>query len=205
MVFNCCVKGCKTVWSPIRDVSFFSFSLKDQELFKKWQAVIQTNNNISKNSRICSNHFNTSSYRLISGKRLLNKNAVPSIFDYDISENIQFQSYDVETPSCSMEIKEQVSSKSSDLSNVESHPFSVDERIQCQSPPPKICRNNASTQTSPRRVLSSIKEQQLRRKLTICQRQNRRQKQKLTTVMQLLKQLKKEDQNIICGFMVPSS
>jgi len=46
--------------------------------------VVPTTNQISKNSRICSIHFEESQYDCISGKRFLKKSAVPSIFPQDI-------------------------------------------------------------------------------------------------------------------------
>jgi len=48
--------------------------------------VVPTTNQISKNSRICSIHFEESQYDCISGKRFLKKSAVPSIFPQDIAK-----------------------------------------------------------------------------------------------------------------------
>ncbi|KYN19748.1 THAP domain-containing protein 1 [Trachymyrmex cornetzi] len=88
MVHKCCVKACKSIHSAYEDISFFRFPLKNKELLAQWMDVMPANQQISKCSKICSKHFNRSSYQEMSGRRYLKNNAIPSIFKYDIQKNV---------------------------------------------------------------------------------------------------------------------
>jgi len=64
-------------------LDFFRFPLKDENLLKKWFEIIPFNKNrkITRNSRICSNHFDESHYMYIGNKRVLIDGAIP-VFPY---------------------------------------------------------------------------------------------------------------------------
>ncbi|KAB0791671.1 hypothetical protein PPYR_03471 [Photinus pyralis] len=84
MVKNCCFSTCKSVWNPYADISFFSFPRKNDPLMQEWIKVVPTNRKITANStanlRVCNLHFPKESIEQKCGKRILKKDAIPTIF-----------------------------------------------------------------------------------------------------------------------------
>ncbi|XP_012223534.2 THAP domain-containing protein 1-like [Linepithema humile] len=84
MVKNCVVKKCTNTWFPNSNVSYYRFPWSDKDRLDQWLDVVPIKNHISKYSVICSAHFKDSDFQRDRIPRVLNKNAVPSQFDYDV-------------------------------------------------------------------------------------------------------------------------
>ncbi|XP_038648535.1 transcription factor AP-1-like isoform X2 [Scyliorhinus canicula] len=81
MVLSCSAYGCKNRYDKDRGVSFHRFPLKRPELCKKWLAAVRRRNfTPTKNSNLCSEHFTLDCFRKNCNNKILEENAVPSIF-----------------------------------------------------------------------------------------------------------------------------
>ncbi|XP_054709271.1 uncharacterized protein LOC129218977 [Uloborus diversus] len=94
MVTSCCAYGCTN--SNVKEVckakkiSFHLFPHSDAELKKKWEVNIKRENfTPSLTTRICSEHFEEScfEYQPFTEKRLLKKDAVPTLFSFSKPPN----------------------------------------------------------------------------------------------------------------------
>lgn len=65
----------------------FSFPHNNEKLFGEWLRVV-SNTRVTKYSWICNKHFRETDYELIGSKRKLKKNAIPSLFLSDLTENV---------------------------------------------------------------------------------------------------------------------
>ncbi|XP_015123341.1 THAP domain-containing protein 3 [Diachasma alloeum] len=88
MVRNCCVKGCKSLWHPTANLSFFRFPFKTPQLMETWLAVVPSKGNISKTSVVCNKHFQNFDFNHEGSRRTLKDIAVPSIFPSDGSMSV---------------------------------------------------------------------------------------------------------------------
>ncbi|XP_064215744.1 THAP domain-containing protein 5 isoform X2 [Tribolium castaneum] len=81
MVKSCCAYGC-TQRATKKGVTFHAFP-RDPALRKKWVIAINRDNFVpTENSRICGKHFQDSDYIIQIGKKRLENDAVPSVFDF---------------------------------------------------------------------------------------------------------------------------
>lgn len=205
MVKSCCVEGCKASWRPDGDLSFFSFPMKNEDLLKEWLQVVPTNNQISKNSRICSVHFEESQYECISGKRFLKKNAIPSIFSKDIAKFKEIIT-EVEKSFPASEhivVESVINDNSNNLSNSNFHDHCYTqehETFVTYKPLPSVSNiinkaiqavpqtQSVGTQTPPRRT---EKEKELQCKIKILQSKLRRKELKIINICRLVKHIKR--------------
>ncbi|XP_011699830.1 PREDICTED: THAP domain-containing protein 1-like [Wasmannia auropunctata] len=195
MVKSCCVKECTTSWYPKSELSFFSFPLNNRDLLNEWLEVVPTKNRISKNSRICSNHFEESQYEYISGKRHLKKDAIPSIFSQDIT-NFKTIINEVEklypTSHVVLEKNEINDNSNNDHCYTKQQQFlayvSLPSSISDATNEATSQTRSVYTQTSPR---ATEKEKELRQQIKILQSRLCRKERKILGIYQLLKHMKK--------------
>ncbi|XP_018056835.1 PREDICTED: THAP domain-containing protein 1-like [Atta colombica] len=126
MVVTCCIGNCKSLWIRGDIITFHCFP-KDESLRKQWISAIPSNilrtTDITQHSRLCSKHFTaecfTESTSFKSLRNMLNKNAVPTIFEeyqesqYQLVEleketlpnilNIEVDPLDISNENCKME------------------------------------------------------------------------------------------------------
>ncbi|KAF0748144.1 THAP domain-containing protein 2-like [Aphis craccivora] len=84
MVNYCSSFNCTSSSDIGKDLSFHKFPLKDKDRLQKWVHAVQRKDfKPSSSSTLCSLHFNkTDFYLAVSGKQMLNKSAVPTIFNF---------------------------------------------------------------------------------------------------------------------------
>eukprot|EP00102_Acyrthosiphon_pisum_P024828 XP_016662038.1 PREDICTED: THAP domain-containing protein 1-like [Acyrthosiphon pisum] len=85
MVNFCSAFNCSSSSDVKSELIFHKFPLNDSERLKKWiHAVRRTNFKPNGSSFLCSLHFNENDYNkaVVSGKLVLKKCAVPTIFDF---------------------------------------------------------------------------------------------------------------------------
>ncbi|GAB1868633.1 THAP domain-containing protein 1 [Camponotus japonicus] len=200
MVRTCCVERCKRTSRPGDNVSFFSFPLQNQDLLNKWLEIIPTKNRISEYTQICSTHFEESQYRCMNGRRYLKKDAIPSIFPFDLkihktskeedkilrcqqntskhmSNNIR-NHYDSH---CNMQKQEITNTSLSSTLNT------VDKAIQSTPRTQSI-----AIQVPPKQLAQSENEKNLRQQIKILQNKLRYRELRMSNVCQLIKQLKRK-------------
>lgn len=76
-------------------LNIFSFPLQNEDLLNKWLEIIPTKNRISEYTQICSTHFEESQYRCMNRRRYLKKDAIPSIFPFDIKVVSNFKNNNI--------------------------------------------------------------------------------------------------------------
>uniref|UniRef100_A0A6M2DVZ7 Putative product n=1 Tax=Xenopsylla cheopis TaxID=163159 RepID=A0A6M2DVZ7_XENCH len=84
MVISCCAYGCTNEWTPLGNIKFHRFPMKNPERLKLWiQALRRKNFYPSASSVLCSEHFKTEDYLESSLRQnMLKRDAVPSIFKF---------------------------------------------------------------------------------------------------------------------------
>ncbi|XP_032680825.1 THAP domain-containing protein 1-like [Odontomachus brunneus] len=82
MVKSCVLKNCKKDWKPFSEVGYHSFPIANKKLFAKWTDNIPKDllPNWMKNAYICSKHFEKSCFEIGVVRKILKKDAVPTIF-----------------------------------------------------------------------------------------------------------------------------
>ncbi|XP_012214789.1 THAP domain-containing protein 1-like [Linepithema humile] len=202
---SCYVYGCKSNWNPYDDISFFKFPLKDENLLKKWFEVIPYNKNrkITKNSRICSQHFEESQYIYVGNKRVLKEGAIP-VFPF--LDNVETNVDEDSTPECDFlkdfsednnhhqcSIQEQeipsthVSLLSTTRKKIQAT-SQVDKAIQVISETKDI-----ATEMSPERLQPSEIEEKLQQQINLLEKKLRCEEMRLSKIYQQLKHLQTED------------
>ncbi|GJQ80415.1 hypothetical protein Trydic_g12274 [Trypoxylus dichotomus] len=164
MVQYCCAYGCRNVWEPNSNIKFHRFPLKRQEILKLWLQALHRENFFPKTTTvICSDHFTLDSYLESSlNKKLLKKDAVPSIFCFnDITEKRT-------SPTHIEKHIAQEHSLSYKMINIK-----VDE----------LClTKEASTQTCQRKIEKSRNEIYANRKIKILQQRLKRREKSIRTM-----------------------
>ncbi|KAJ8703991.1 hypothetical protein PYW07_013285 [Mythimna separata] len=78
MVKTCCVYTCTSESYSGCGISFHSFP-KNDEMRLKWLSSIHVKQKITKNSVVCSRHFEPSCFHTANSRQLLKPNAIPTI------------------------------------------------------------------------------------------------------------------------------
>ncbi|XP_020368158.1 THAP domain-containing protein 1 isoform X1 [Rhincodon typus] len=181
MVLSCSAYGCKNRYDKDRGVSFHRFPLKRPELCKKWLAAVRRRNfTPTKNSNLCSEHFTLDCFRKNCNNKILEENAVPSIFCFTRPNQ---QSKKLEIPMTSNqpnaeEITEDTALKQAHgLLTVYDHSYSV---------------GDACLQ---KKKIQQLEEQneKLKKKLKFLQQKSRRQEQRLQKMKKLLQELNTQE------------
>ncbi|KAK1884472.1 THAP domain containing protein 1 [Dissostichus eleginoides] len=98
MVQTCSAYGCKNRYHKDKDISFHKFPLARPDVCGKWVAAMRRNNfKPTKYSNICSQHFTKDCFKRECNNRVLNENAVPSLFACNL--NIKSESLEDPFPS----------------------------------------------------------------------------------------------------------
>ncbi|XP_072440101.1 THAP domain-containing protein 1-like isoform X2 [Chiloscyllium punctatum] len=170
MVLSCSAYGCKN-----------RFPLKRPELCKKWLAAVRRRNfTPTKNSNLCSEHFTLDCFRKNCNNKILEENAVPSIFCFTRPNQ---QSKKLEIPVTSdqpnaEEISEDTTLKQAHgLLTVYDHSYSVGDACLQKKKIQKLEEQN----------------EKLKKKLKFLQQKSRRQEQRLQKMKKLLQQLNPQE------------
>ncbi|XP_078066314.1 THAP domain-containing protein 1-like isoform X1 [Mustelus asterias] len=182
MVLSCSAYGCKNRYDKDRGVSFHRFPLKRPELCKKWLAAVRRRNfTPTKNSNLCSEHFTLDCFRKNCNNKILEENAVPSIFCFT-RPNQQSKKLEMakasEQPRAAEEITEDAELKQANgLLTVYDHSYSV---------------GDACLQ---KKKIQQLEEQneKLKKKLKFLQQKSRRQEQRLQRMKKLLQELNTQE------------
>ncbi|XP_072440100.1 THAP domain-containing protein 1-like isoform X1 [Chiloscyllium punctatum] len=181
MVLSCSAYGCKNRYDKDRGVSFHRFPLKRPELCKKWLAAVRRRNfTPTKNSNLCSEHFTLDCFRKNCNNKILEENAVPSIFCFTRPNQ---QSKKLEIPVTSdqpnaEEISEDTTLKQAHgLLTVYDHSYSVGDACLQKKKIQKLEEQN----------------EKLKKKLKFLQQKSRRQEQRLQKMKKLLQQLNPQE------------
>ncbi|XP_043529914.1 THAP domain-containing protein 1-like isoform X1 [Chiloscyllium plagiosum] len=181
MVLSCSAYGCKNRYDKDRGVSFHRFPLKRPELCKKWLAAVRRRNfTPTKNSNLCSEHFTLDCFRKNCNNKILEENAVPSIFCFTRPNQ---QSKKLEIPVTSdqpnaEEISEDTALKQAHgLLTVYDHSYSVGDACLQKKKIQKLEEQN----------------EKLKKKLKFLQQKSRRQEQRLQKMKKLLQQLNPQE------------
>uniref|UniRef100_A0A4W3J6P8 THAP domain containing 1 n=1 Tax=Callorhinchus milii TaxID=7868 RepID=A0A4W3J6P8_CALMI len=182
----------------------WGFPLKRPELCKKWVAAVRRRNfTPTKNSNLCSEHFTVDCFRKNCNNKILEENAVPSIFCFTRPKQ-QTKKLETLTPReqsiTEVEVKvEPVPKQSCDLSEptppsdlltIYDHSYSVgDARLQ-------------------KRRIQQLEEQneKLKKKLKFLQQKSRRQEQQLERMKKLLQELNVQEMlphQSVCCYTTP--
>lgn len=90
---ECCIKNCKSLWTPTTGLNFHRFPPVHSATFQIWLNYIPEHlmKKLKKftSIRICSKHFAESDYRCSSSKRYLKKDAFPTIFEQNSTSIIE--------------------------------------------------------------------------------------------------------------------
>ncbi|CAG9790636.1 unnamed protein product [Diatraea saccharalis] len=78
MVKKCCVYACPSESYGGCNISFHSLP-KNEDMRRKWLSIVHVKQKITKNSVVCSRHFQPSSFYIGNSRRLLKSDAIPSI------------------------------------------------------------------------------------------------------------------------------
>ncbi|XP_032877360.1 THAP domain-containing protein 1 isoform X2 [Amblyraja radiata] len=167
MVLSCSAYGCKN-----------RFPLKRPELCKKWLAAVRRRNFIpTKNSNLCSEHFTLDCFRKNCNNKILEENAVPSIFCFT-RPNQQPKKLETALPRDQPQATEEIMEGSKlnqkhGLLTVFDHSYSV--RDACLQ----------------KKKIQQLEEQneKLKTKLRFLQQKSRRQEQRLQRMKKLLQEL----------------
>ncbi|KAJ1205414.1 hypothetical protein NDU88_000849 [Pleurodeles waltl] len=88
MVQSCSAYGCRNRYDKEKPISFHKFPLTRPEICEKWEAAVRRNNfKPTKYSSICSEHFTPDCFKRECNNKLLNDNAVPTIFSFSENKN----------------------------------------------------------------------------------------------------------------------
>ncbi|XP_062902790.1 THAP domain-containing protein 1-like isoform X3 [Mobula hypostoma] len=158
------------------------FPLKRPELCKKWLDAVRRRNFIpTKNSNLCSEHFTLDCFRKNCNNKILEENAVPSIFCFTRS-NQQSKKLEMALPSDQHHATEEIIEESElnqshGLLTVYDHSYSV---------------GDACLQ---KKKIQQLEEQneKLKKKLKFLQQKSRRQEQRLQRMKKLLQELNTRD------------
>ncbi|XP_068086496.1 THAP domain-containing protein 1 B-like [Anabrus simplex] len=83
MPTSCSAYNCMNRADKTRHISYYNFPLQDTELTKKWVANMKRKDWYpTKNSRLCSEHFETKFMYYTNDQRRLLRNAVPTVFSF---------------------------------------------------------------------------------------------------------------------------
>ncbi|GCB61292.1 THAP domain-containing protein 1-like [Scyliorhinus torazame] len=181
MVLSCSAYGCKNRYDKDRGVSFHRFPLKRPELCKKWLAAVRRRNfTPTKNSNLCSEHFTLDCFRKNCNNKILEENAVPSIFCFT-RPNQQSKKLEMakasDYPRAAEEIEGAELNQANGLLTVYDHSYSV---------------GDACLQ---KRKIQQLEEQneKLKKKLKFLQQKSRRQEQRLQRMKKLLQELNTQE------------
>ncbi|XP_069482500.1 THAP domain-containing protein 1 [Ambystoma mexicanum] len=81
MVQSCSAYGCRNRYDKDKPISFHKFPFTRPDVCEKWEAAVRRNNfKPTKYSSICSEHFTPDCFKRECNNKLLNDNAVPTLF-----------------------------------------------------------------------------------------------------------------------------
>ncbi|XP_072746535.1 uncharacterized protein [Anoplolepis gracilipes] len=184
---------------------FISFPLKNEGLLNKWLEIIPTTRNrISAYTQICSAHFEESQFKCINGKRFLNKDAMPSIFPFNVKLHNTSDKDKNQTLRCQQNTSKHMMSNNI-CNHYNSHcnmqkqekMFSTNESSSTLNKIDKAIQStprtqNIAIQISPKQLMQSENEKNLRLQIKMLQKRLRYREEKISNVCELVKQLKKE-------------
>ncbi|XP_065218821.1 peroxynitrite isomerase THAP4-like isoform X2 [Planococcus citri] len=87
MVISCSAYACSNKWSRDSPIHFHKFPFRSRSLCEKWVRALKRKDFVpTKASLVCSDHFRDDDYVERAGltKRMLKKDAVPSIFNFPV-------------------------------------------------------------------------------------------------------------------------
>ncbi|XP_075993480.1 THAP domain-containing protein 1 isoform X2 [Genypterus blacodes] len=176
MVQTCSAYGCKNRYHKDKDVSFHKFPLARPDVCAKWVAAMRRNNfRPTKYSNICSQHFSPDSFKRECNNRVLQENAVPSIFTFS-SLSIKAEALEDAFPS-QIHIPLSLPLTSDPVEEEEPEPKPADGTAAVS------CDHNYTAEDSARqkRRVEQLEEQleRLRKKLKSTQQKCRRQERQL--------------------------
>ncbi|XP_067005254.1 peroxynitrite isomerase THAP4 [Anabrus simplex] len=80
---TCSALNCKSKWTKGSRTAFHNFPIKNEVLCNKWLIAMRRSNwKPTSTSRLCSDHFKPSCFRMSNGRKVLIEGSVPSIFDF---------------------------------------------------------------------------------------------------------------------------
>ncbi|XP_012273526.1 THAP domain-containing protein 1 [Orussus abietinus] len=212
MVNKCCIKSCKTEWCPTRNVTFHRVPLKNPKLLESWIQAIPEEIKITKYATVCSQHFTSDSFEEHTMfKTRLKRNAVPSVFGesvisqgprmhctYSLADEHNYGSI------CKVAVFNKAVNSSFCLNETSTLEVLEPEEVTCDAcgqilshtvntieERPKVRMKDVAVETLRRLSGPSEEELKLRRKVCCLQRKVSRQRERITTLAEMLRTLKK--------------